>query len=343
MSETKYPLYLFDGNNLAFRAFCGYPTLSTAEGLPIGGVYGVTRILTTFFKKWMLGKVLMPFDVGKSEYRIGIYPEYKGKRKSTPKQQREHERFHEQFKMIQDMVEAFGIKTIKEPGFEADDLIAYICMLFKQGAFPNVSRVVILSSDKDLCALIGPNVVWYDPIKSNLINEKNFIQQFGVEIHQYADFKALKGDSSDNIPHPPGVGEKNAVKLLQEYGTVDRLVGIQHDKISGHEEVLAIARKLIRLDLWNEFPNSPVWKRTHDAVKTPTQLSPDLKAFLEVLQFNSILEEYDEQVQVWEAFTQVSISSPLDTWDQEPKTESNCTPLPAKNTSELTTPSMLSL
>lgn len=302
-----HSLYIFDGSNLAFRAFCAYPSL-TIDDFPVGAIYGTIRILTTFVKEWQPGKILIPFDIDKSEYRKGIYPAYKdtaGREESRIKKLKEE--FGSQLDITLQLLEKFGVTTLYEQNrkIEADDVIAYLVDCYKQGQFSDIKRVVIMSSDKDLCALVAPDpfkVHWFDPIRKDLVTAENFQKKFGVTIEQFPDYKALKGDQSDNIPHPKGIGPAGAVKLLSTYGSLDHLLAIKHEKIEPYRKVVELGRKLVALNLHQTQPELPNWQQIQQRIHQPQSISEGLEDMLNSLSFQSILENWEEMLPRWQAF-----------------------------------------
>lgn len=311
LSMTK-PLYLVDGSNLAFRAHCAYPGLSIQLGdeasYPMGATYGTIRILDTMFREWEAGKVIMPFDISRSVYRLGLYPEYKAGRHDN-KQKQLYGEYAKQLDLIIDLLGRCGVTTIsgEATGYEADDVLAYIVSRFRAGAFPNITRVVLITSDKDLCALVGPNVVWYDPIRHNMVTHENFQEQFGVTVEQYPDFKALKGDQSDNIKGVPGIGPKRAAELLTEYGSIDRLLEISHQRIAPHREAVELCRKLVGLRLHEIEPESPIWSAVSARLRELPKIADDLYDVLTALQFESVLAEWVEWKARWQRFSECSL------------------------------------
>jgi len=306
-------LYLFDGSNLGFRAQCVHPELTTPDGFPTGAIYGVVRILSTFQRDFKVGKMVIPFDFSKSKFRMETDPSYKAHRGGDPRMANLAIKFREQLGVIYDLLHNLGV-TVLGPeclGYEADDIIAFIVHCFKQKAcWPNITQIIIISSDKDLCALVQPGVVWFNPIKNEIINTDNFVATFGVKPEQYPDFKRLKGDASDGIWHPPGIGEKGAVKMLKEYGSVDEMLKIRHAKLEGHADRLAITKKLIDLDLHQKFPEDPVWSTVERILNLPPHgIEPKEKLveIFQTLQFDSILEKLDDTYPIWEAYSRATL------------------------------------
>ena len=304
--------YCFDGSNLGFRAQCVHPDLSS-DGFPTGAIYGVLKILTTFMREFSVGRFIIPFDFSKSDYRKSVSSDYKAHRKGDPRMAEIASKFQQQINVIYDILGKLGAHTIgpEGMGYEADDIIAYIVHRFIQGDFPGLTSITIISSDKDLCALIQPSVIWYNPIKKELITHKNFEEVFGVKIHQYPDFKRLKGDVSDGIWHPPGIGEKGAAKLLKEYGSIEEMQKIKLVKLLGHEEQLAKTKKLVDLDLHIKFPMDPIWNRIDESLRRKICISSE-NEILEILRyfkFDSFLEVFDSFYTTWQSFSEAPFSA----------------------------------
>ena len=305
-------LYIFDGSNLAMRSFHAFPNLTIGghgengdDGFPIGAIYGVCKILQTFVKDFPPGAVLAPFDVSKSEHRLDLYPEYKGNRGGDEKKKAEMLLYYKQVGIIHEVVEKFGITTITEEarGFEADDVISYLISRFNRGDFPGVGRVVIISSDRDLCALINPKVVWFDPIRNRIVTHDKFKEQFGIELKQFPDYKTLLGDKSDNIPHIKGIGDVAVVKMLTEYGSLEGLRAAKLKKLEEHWPMLDLNRKLVALDLHEQFPDNTVWKEIDAKISRKPEFSEEkIVEMFTGLSFVSLLETWEMDKERWKAF-----------------------------------------
>jgi len=246
-------LLLADGNSMLFRAYYatayGRP-MTTAQGLPTNAVFGFVQMIQKAIETVEPDSVLIAFDAGKHTFRHDLYPEYKGGRKPAP------DDLVPQFQMVRDCLDAFGIRWVEMADIEADDLIGTVS---KKN--PDFSTY-ILSSDHDLLQLI-------DETTSVLLMKKGISEmdvmtpavlkeQMGIEPLQIIDMKGLMGDKSDNIPGIPGIGEKTALKLLGEYGTVeeviaheDELKGALYKKVSSSHESALLSKKLatIRRDV----------------------------------------------------------------------------------------------
>ncbi|MFC7061557.1 DNA polymerase I [Halobacillus seohaensis] len=206
---------LIDGNSIAYRAFFALPLLNNDKGVYTNAVYGFTTMLLKILEEDNPDRLLVAFDAGKTTFRHETYSEYKGGRQKTPSE------LSEQFPILKELLDAFGITYYQLDQFEADDIIGTLATQAESENFD----VKVISGDKDLLQLVSDrikvsltkkgitNVDTYDP---SFMEEK-----MGVRPDQIIDLKALMGDSSDNIPGVPGVGEKTAVKLLNQFDKLD--------------------------------------------------------------------------------------------------------------------------
>jgi DNA polymerase-1 len=204
-------LYLIDGYGFVFRAYYSLPPLSRPDGLPIGAVYGFTNMLYKLLDNHAADLIGVVLDSGKKTFRQEIYSQYKANRPPAP------EDLVVQLPVIREVIEAFNVKALEKPGFEADDLIA----TYAKTAEARGYEVTIISSDKDLMQLVGEKVKMLDPLKDRLMDVAAVEEKLGVPPHQVLDYMALIGDSSDNIPGVKGIGPKAATELLKEYSTLD--------------------------------------------------------------------------------------------------------------------------
>src|SRR3990172_7406151 len=221
---SKPRLYLIDGHALAYRAYFALTATSdgsrwiTKSGEPTAGVYGFTSVLIRLLEQDAPEYIAVSFDTGRT-FRDDIYPEYKATREKTP------EDLVPQFDRIRQVVRAFGIPILEAEGFEADDVLGTVAgRVSKEGV-----HVTIITGDRDLLQLADRMVTIR--LAGQKLSEavdygpKEVEERFGIKVGQFVDYKALVGDTSDNIPGVRGIGEKSAVSLLQEYGTLDRIPG----------------------------------------------------------------------------------------------------------------------
>lgn len=200
-----------------YRGYYAMPNLSTSDGTPTGGVYGFASIAIELIKKLEPDYVAVAWDKPKTNIRKRreIYPEYKAGRKPPPPD------FYAQIPILKELLDAFGWPFYEMDDYEADDIMGAFA---KQAADRGI-ETDLLTSDLDALQLVGPLTKVY-AIKNGLSNIEefdisHFEDKYGIEVEQFLDLKSLKGDSSDNLPGVPGIGEKTAVSLLQEYKTLD--------------------------------------------------------------------------------------------------------------------------
>ncbi len=224
MSDTERgaPLILIDGSSWLFRAFHALPPLTSAEGEPTGAVFGFFNMLRRLNKDYQPERFCVVFDPPGNTFRNDWYPEYKANRGETP------EDLKSQFPRIRELLDAMALPVITVDGVEADDVIG---TLTKQAQAAGL-EVLIVSSDKDLAQLVGPDVHLLDTMKNRRMDPDGVVEKFAVMPEQIIDYLTLIGDTSDNIPGVNGVGPKTAAKWLAEYGTLDALLA-DADNIKG--------------------------------------------------------------------------------------------------------------
>jgi DNA polymerase-1 len=282
-------LYLIDGSGIAYRAFFALDqSLQTSTGIPTNAIFGVTKMLLKILEKYVEKNndaIIFIMDKKTETYRHRLLESYKANRPETPKI------FKEQFPYILEVVNALGIKTLAEEGYEADDVIATLA-LKGQNEFKNV---YIFSSDKDLMQLVN------DKIKMLRIGRgitdireydiKKVIEKYGFGPEKIQDFLALTGDTADNIPGVKGIGEKTATKLITEFGTLEDIYknirnttkSIQ-TKLENGKDMAFLSKKLVQLvtdiplDInWNDY----IYNGFND----------NLEEILNEFEFSSIIRE----------------------------------------------------
>lgn len=282
-------LLLVDGNSMLFRGY--YATvysrpMSTSSGIPTNAVFAFATMLEKALDLIQPEAVLVAFDAGKHTFRHELYADYKGGRKSAP------EDLIPQFQMARDYLDAFGIQWIEMSDIEADDLVGSTAKQAKD------KEVVILSSDKDLLQLVDDQITVLLMKKGISEMEEmtpaHLKEVMGVTPSQIVDLKAMMGDSSDNIPGIPGVGEKTAVKLLDQYGTVDEV-------LAHVDELKGALQKKVRSGM-----DSARLSKTLATIKTDVDLPydideltyqptyPKLIHFLETLEMRQLVSHYKE-------------------------------------------------
>lgn len=210
---------IIDGKSVFYRGYYAMPNLSTADGTPTGGVYGFTTLSLEILKKLKPDYVAVAWDKPKTNIRkrLEMYPAYKAGRKPAPPD------FYEQIPILHELLEALGWPLYELDDYEADDIMG---SLARQANEHNIEACLV-TSDLDELQVVGPRTHVYAIKKGfsniELFKPESFEAKYGIRVDQFLDLKALKGDSSDNIPGVPGVGEKTAIDLLQKYGNLDTI------------------------------------------------------------------------------------------------------------------------
>ena len=293
---TKQKLLLLDGNSLAYRAFFALPLLTNDSGIHTNATYGFTTMLQKIIGEENPTQMLVAFDAGKTTFRHKSFDEYKGGRQKTPPE------LSEQFPYIRKLIDAYNIKRYELEMYEADDIIG---TLAKQAAAQGID-VIVVSGDKDLTQLAADDVTVYITRKGITDIEKytpeHIEEKYGLTPEQIIDMKGLMGDQSDNIPGVPGVGEKKAIKLLKEHGSIEKIyeaidsmkASKMKEKLVDNEEMAHLSKKLATIH--TEVPLTITLDELAYA-------GPNEEALMEVWQelgFKSLIEKSDfetEQVE----------------------------------------------
>jgi DNA polymerase I len=219
-------LFLIDGNSLAYRAFFALPeSIATADGRPTNAIYGFASMMAKLLIDFSPRAVIVAWDKGWSG-RENVYADYKSQRKSRP------DLLKEQWPHLAPLAEAFGFKNVSVEGYEADDVIASLAREASQAGIP----VMIVSGDRDVYQLVGDGIRVMTTSRgvtdTKVYDRDGVIERYGVPPELVTDFIGLKGDTSDNIPGVPGIGDKTAAELLQRFGSLEDVLD-SVDEISG--------------------------------------------------------------------------------------------------------------
>lgn len=241
---TKPKLFLIDATAFCYRAFYAIASLSTSSGLPTNAIYGFINMLNKILKEKKPGLLAVCFDVSRDTFRAKKFAEYKINRPPMP------DALSGQIPLIKEVVSAYGITLFEQEGFEADDIIATLARKAKDNGIP----VTIVTSDKDMLQLVDDNTVVFSPYKDEGVtyDNKKVLERFGVGPGKIADIIALMGDDVDNIPSVPGIGEKTAAALIQEFGSVEELLD-NIDKIKSEKIKAAIRDNIDKIKLNKEL------------------------------------------------------------------------------------------
>ncbi len=219
-------VFLIDGNSLAYRAFFALPeSIATADGRPTNAIYGFASMMAKILIDHSPKAVIVAWDRGWSG-REKVYAEYKSQRKSRP------DLLKEQWPHLAPLAEAFGFKNVDVEGYEADDVIATLARQASDAGVP----VMIVSGDRDVYQLVRDGVRVMTTSRgvtdTKIYDHDGVVERYGVPPDRVTDFIGLKGDTSDNIPGVPGIGDKTAAQLLQQFGDLETVLG-SVDEISG--------------------------------------------------------------------------------------------------------------
>ena len=279
----KATLFLIDGNNYVFRAFYAIPSLTNSKGFPTNAIYGFATMLIRIIKEWKPDYIAVAFDVKGPTFRHEAYELYKATRRAMP------ETLIPQIPYIKDMIRGFSIPVLEKQGIEADDVIGTLARRYSEQGM----KVVIVSGDKDMMQLVGENVVIIDTMKDKVYDATAVREKFGVPPEKVVEIMGLTGDASDNIPGAPGIGPKGALRLIEEYGTIENVLQnvdrIKNAKakecIRSYREQIIMSRELARIRTDEDIPFELADSRSDN---------PDrevLKDLFKEFEFSSLLQE----------------------------------------------------
>ena len=296
---AKQKLLLIDGNSILNRAYFAIKPLNDQEGRNVNAVYGFTNILLKAIADYTPDKLVVAFDMRGHNFRKDIYPEYKANRHGMP------DDLAQQLPILHELLSAMNVTVVEKAGVEADDIIGTISNSNNYDSY-------IVSGDRDMLQLVSESVTVLLTKKGitevEVVNPETLKINYNLTPYQVIEYKALRGDTSDNIPGVKGVGEKTALALLEKYGNIDELYnhvedekGALHDKLVEGKEMAYVSRKLATIvtDADVEYDLDSAGLPTYDAT---------VKQLLEQLQFRSIIarlnfDDSHEQVQEVEVET----------------------------------------
>jgi DNA polymerase-1 len=275
-------LYLIDGSAYIYRAFFALPALNNSKGLQTNAVYGFTTMLLKMLRERQPDGLAVAFDEKGPTLRHQEFKEYKAQRPPMP------DGMSAQIPYIHRVVEALNIPAVRHAGYEADDLIGTLAHKAEQAGYD----VVIVTGDKDMFQLLTPHVRIYDPVKDKWSGEAECRERFGVEPARVVEIMGLMGDATDNIPGVKGIGEKTAMKLIAQFGTIEELLRRLDEVTPARTKAMLIeqteqarlSRKLATIDLHSPVEFDPA--AFH--VKPPDQ--DRLTDLLRELEFTSLLK-----------------------------------------------------
>ncbi|WP_314937949.1 DNA polymerase I [Parvimonas micra] len=284
-------ILLIDGSSLIFRAFYAIRNLTTKDGVFVNGVYG---FLNMYYKALELinpTHIFVAFDKGSKTFRHNEFADYKGTRDNAPNE------ITYQFGILKDLLSSMNVNYLELDEYEADDIIGTIAKLAQKEGF----EVDIFTGDRDYLQLVDDNILVYLTKKGiseiKLMNTESILEEYDLSPKQLIDVKALQGDSSDNIPGVKGVGEKTALKLIQEYGNlenlyenIDNLKGKLKENLVNEKDKAYLSRHLGEI-----FLRVPIERNIEDFEIKDVNYNEYLKK-LEKLEFNSIINKHFKDI-----------------------------------------------
>ena len=246
MERKDKTLFLIDGSAYIHRAYHAIRGLSNSKGLPTNAVFGFSRMLVKLMEEQTPEYAAMVFDAKGPTFRHKIYKEYKANRPPMP------EDMSVQIPYIKDITAGFNFSVIEMTGYEADDLIGTLAYIAEEAGF----SVIMVTGDKDFLQLVTVNSIIWDPMKDMKIDVDVVRETYGIEPHQMIDVMGLSGDTSDNIPGVPGIGQKTALSLIQNFGSMEQLYEQvdkitkkkQHENLVKYKDQAFLSRELVKID-----------------------------------------------------------------------------------------------
>lgn len=287
-------ILLIDGHSILNRAFYGVPDLTNSKGMHTNAIYGFLNILFKMIDEECPDCLTVAFDVKQPTFRHLRYEQYKGTRKSMPNELRE------QVPVVKEILKAMNVPVVEQAGIEADDIIGTIARMAELEGY----KVTIVSGDRDLLQLVTDNVTLRIPkTKGGKTVVEDYTPAMVYEVYslspnQIIDLKGLMGDSSDNIPGLPGVGEKTATKLLMQYGTVENV--IEHGEeitptkaknaVVEHSELALLSKELATIKTDCELDYS------FDDAVIRDMFNDNAYNYMKEMEFKSLIAKFDNKV-----------------------------------------------
>lgn len=284
-------IVLIDGHSILNRAFYGLPPLTNAKGFHTNAIYGFLNIFFKLMDEEKPDYVTVAFDVKAPTFRHEMYAAYKGTRKGMP------EELREQVPVMQDVLRAMGVQIITQPGLEADDILGTLARRSEAAGM----EVLLMSGDRDLLQIATDHITILLPktkggkTEVERYNTREVLDKYHVPPLGIIELKALMGDSADNIPGVPKVGEKTATDLLIQYGTVENLYthldeiskkGL-HDTLEANRELAFLSKRLATIRVDAEVPYDEKLARVHD------YYTPEAYAYFRDLEFKNFLNRFE--------------------------------------------------
>lgn len=294
-NDPKKKLVVIDGKSVFYRGYYAMANLATKDGTPTGGVFGFATMALEVIRRLKPDYVAVAWDKPKTNIRrrLELYPEYKAGRKPAPPD------FKAQIPILHELLDAFGWPLYELDDYEADDIMGALAIQAKAQDI----ETLLVTSDMDMLQLVNSHVHVY-ALKTGLSNIElysptSFVAKYGIRVDQFLDLKSLKGDSSDNIPGVPGIGEKGALELLKQYETLDNVydnLALVKDsirkKLEAGKDLAYLSKELARI--WTDAPVALDLQAVDGTKADPARIL-DL---LQRLEFRSLVRRLPEVMQL---------------------------------------------
>jgi DNA polymerase-1 len=313
--DEKHELFLIDGNSLAYRAFFALPeSIGTSDGRPTNAIYGLASMLVKIIDEHAPAGVVVAWDAGMSGREV-TYDLYKAQRKPRP------DLLREQWPHLMPLVEAFGYTNVRVEGYEADDVIASLVRQAREEGIP----VMVVTGDRDAYQLVGEGVRVMSTSRgiteTKVYDVDAVVERYGVAPELITDMMGLRGDTSDNIPGVPGIGEKTATQLLQQFGSLEGV-------LSSVEEISGAKRKQNLLEYADDARMSKQLATLQYDIETGVELAavmgsePDrgpLRDFMREFELRAVMERLEEALPEGDAVPGRSVETELEVKTEEGK------------------------
>ncbi|MBI3246939.1 MAG: DNA polymerase I [Deltaproteobacteria bacterium] len=284
MTTPGRQIFLVDGQSYIYRAFYAVKELANSQGFPTNAIFGFANMLQRLREGYAPSHLAVVFDAKGKNFRHDLYPKYKIRRLAMP------ETMRPQIPRIKELIRAYRIPTIELAGYEADDILATLVTRWEREG----DEVVLVSGDKDLMQLVSPHVTMLDTMKDERIGIEQVKLKFGVEPARVVEVQGLMGDATDDIPGIPGVGEKTAIKLINEWHDLENLLahaveipGKLGEKIREHAELARVSKTLATL-----HRDVPIQVDLEDLARKDPD-TEQLKALFREFEFRRFLAEIE--------------------------------------------------
>ncbi|MEE9420068.1 MAG: DNA polymerase I [Desulfatiglandaceae bacterium] len=287
MPQEKEIVYLVDGSSYIHRAYHAIRHLSNSKGFPTNLIFGFTKMVLKLLTDKKPKYLAIVFDARGPTFRHKIYPQYKANRPTMP------EDMAAQIPITKAIVKDLSIRMVEKEGYEADDIIGTLARACEEKGHP----VVMVTGDKDFRQLVTPNTSMWDTMKDRITDYKGLKEAYGLEPQRFIDVMGLSGDRSDNIPGVPGVGEKTAVNLIKEFGSLedvfDHVEEIKKKKLKenlkqSREEAL-LSKKLVTIDQFVPIDPDP------EQLKIGELRRDDLAEKFRELEFRELWDQFSSR------------------------------------------------